>query len=894
MNHHKYYSTTLEELKIFIDTIMNNIPQTISEKDIHFVYLDCNSNRTIEVDLKSPQEIIELTDYDLLWRKEKAEFFRECKTYFLKKDTPVDQIIFPQHQEDDCHNWLNTNQIPLHDAHRNIVGILITYENMTKNWPTQKSLIQIINGVESSSHAISILDANGTHIYQNFTFSQLFEYSTVEELNSVGGPRALFADSAVAAEIFDRIDSNSSWKGEVTKISRTGRPLQVLLRADPIKEHTGRIIGLVLISTDITDRKQTEQKILENAQFLSTVIETVEEGITLSDDEGNFIIYNSKMSEITGYSWQEVEKTNNFLKLIYPDPQDYSTALNRINNIIKNQGVREFETIIHTKDGTKKNLLVSTSAIKYKNHHLFLSAYRDFTEHKQAQTELKQAEKRYQSLFENAIIGIFQMTPDWRYFNVNQALSRIYGYSSPTELIGARNNKKHQYFHPDRCVELEVLLQKDNIVSEFESQVYCADGSIIWTSENIRAVRDDCGILLYYEGTVENISERKHSEVALRQQVERERLMRIIIHRIRQSWHLEEILNTTVAEVREFLQTDRVLIYRFNPDWSGCMTAESVATGWLSVLGSTVKDPCFTEDYVKNYQNGRIQAVTDIYASDLSSCHINLLAQFQVRANLVVPIFTENKTPSFSHKHSTQNQSTTQHKSQSCLWGLMVCQHCRAPRQWQLLEISLLEQLAMQVGIAVEQAEIYLQLDRANQELERLATLDALTGVANRRQLDDYLENQWLRALREQLNISLILCDVDFFKLYNDTYGHQAGDRCLQQLAAALSRSVKRPADLVARYGGEEFAIILPHTDSNGAVYIAEMIKREVAAMKLPHAKSAVSDYITVSVGVACIIPQNNFSLEELIHTADLALYQAKQQGRDCAVLLEYNKNHQV
>lgn len=178
-----------------------------------------------------------------------------------------------------------------------------------------------------------------------------------------------------------------------------------------------------------------------------------------------------------------------------------------------------------------------------------------------------------------------------------------------------------------------------------------------------------------------------------------------------------------------------------------------------------------------------------------------------------------------------------------------------------------------------QQAEAKLQ--QANLELQRIANTDSLTQIPNRRCFDESLEQEWQRLRREQQPLSLVLCDIDYFKHYNDCYGHPAGDACLQQVAQAIFRCIKRPADIVARYGGEEFAIILPSTDQLGAITVVEAIQQTLQALQIPHAGSAVADYITLSLGIACFIPTLNSSWQELIDAADTALYQAKQQGRN-------------
>ncbi len=172
-------------------------------------------------------------------------------------------------------------------------------------------------------------------------------------------------------------------------------------------------------------------------------------------------------------------------------------------------------------------------------------------------------------------------------------------------------------------------------------------------------------------------------------------------------------------------------------------------------------------------------------------------------------------------------------------------------------------------------------LQSANQKLRNLAYLDGLTQIANRRLFDERLSQEWGRLKRDRLSLSIIMCDVDYFKQYNDAYGHQGGDECLCRVAEALAATARRPPDLVARYGGEEFVVLLPNTPLEGAVKVAESLRSNVKALQLPHRQSKVSDCVTVSFGVASTIPNEGMTPEELLLQADEALYRAKSKGRD-------------
>ncbi len=177
--------------------------------------------------------------------------------------------------------------------------------------------------------------------------------------------------------------------------------------------------------------------------------------------------------------------------------------------------------------------------------------------------------------------------------------------------------------------------------------------------------------------------------------------------------------------------------------------------------------------------------------------------------------------------------------------------------------------------------ELARELAAANKILQRTALTDGLTGIANRRYFDEFLKKEWRRCRREQQPITLCLVDIDFFKAYNDSYGHLQGDDCLKKVAAILAASVKRPGDLVARYGGEEFALILSETTEDGGCAVAHRIMREVAARNIPHENSTVSDRITLSFGVAMLTPMAATAVHDLITQADRALYEAKNMGRD-------------
>ncbi|MEL6786705.1 MAG: diguanylate cyclase [Cyanobacteria bacterium J06607_15] len=198
-----------------------------------------------------------------------------------------------------------------------------------------------------------------------------------------------------------------------------------------------------------------------------------------------------------------------------------------------------------------------------------------------------------------------------------------------------------------------------------------------------------------------------------------------------------------------------------------------------------------------------------------------------------------------------------------------------------IVAVKLGDGFAMTFRDISDRKQIETTLKKANLRLTYQANIDSLTQIANRRRFDEYITQEWSRCAREREYLSLLLCDVDYFKAYNDTYGHQAGDSCLYEVAKGIERAVKRPADVAFRYGGEEFAVILPHTEGQGAIRVAEEIHEQIQQLRIPHSSSQVSEYVTLSVGISSIIPDTRTSPHNLISAADNALYDAKLKGRN-------------
>ncbi|MEA5447056.1 sensor domain-containing diguanylate cyclase [Leptolyngbya sp. CCNP1308] len=352
-----------------------------------------------------------------------------------------------------------------------------------------------------------------------------------------------------------------------------------------------------------------------------------------------------------------------------------------------------------------------------------------------------------------------------------------------------------------------------------------------------------------------------------------------LIAEIRESLDLNVLFKTTVREVRKALRTDRVGIFQFDVDsnyTSGELVAENVLPEYDSALAIKINDHCFGEGYAAQYHQGQILVMSDILNAGLQQCYLDMLETFQVRAQIVVPLMKGDD-----------------------LWGLLCVHQCDRPRVWESAEITFIKQLAAQFSVALRHADLLTQsydkakqldqalqdLKQANEKLEELSNLDSLTQISNRRFFDKALENEWKRLLRTEKYLSLILFDIDHFKIYNDCYGHVSGDECLIKITRAAQFVLKRSSDVLARYGGEEFAVILPDTDQAGAIKIAEQIRDAIKSLQIPNKCMQIyHPYVTISLGIASQIPTADQSPQDVIRQADQALYQAKAKGRDMVV----------
>ncbi|WP_162160840.1 diguanylate cyclase domain-containing protein [Leptolyngbya sp. PCC 6406] len=618
--------------------------------------------------------------------------------------------------------------------------------------------------------------------------------------------------------------------------------------------------GVAIVYEDITARQQYELALRSNEERLRLALE----GAGMGSWDWNLVTGQVTCSEsletLLGFAPGTLVMIEQVRPLLHP--ADVERVEAAVQASIQQEVPYNIEFRFFKADGTQHWLASQGQVVRDQGGRplRFVGVDVDITPRKQAEEALRQYE-RIVSAIPDAMALV---APDYTYQMVNQVYldwhhrrrEDILGQSA-ADLLG------EAVFYTVTKPSLDRALRGE--IVRYQDWLTFAEGTQRFVGATYAPYYDSAGQLAGVVVASRDLTDLKLAEVALQQQAAREAVLTTVTNTIQETFDIQSILDAAVLTILHFFQADRVLVYQITDQQQGrdqirgIVVSEAVEGDWPSMQDVTIDEPCLGEEQrTQAYRRGKVQAIADIDAVPLASCYRELLQRYQVRANLVVPIVQE-----------------------ATLWGLLAIQQCDRPRHWQHADIDLLQQLSQKLSIAIRQAHLYQTLQVTNQQLEYLANHDALTRIPNRRYFMKHLGQEWKRAHRDQTVLTLVLCDVDHFKRYNDTYGHVMGDKCLAQVAAALQGAMQRPADLVARFGGEEFVMVLPNTTVTGAIAVVESIQQALHDRYLPHRTSLVSDRVTLSFGIASRCPQARDFAKTLLQAADEALYEAKQKGRD-------------
>ncbi|NEQ46008.1 MAG: EAL domain-containing protein [Leptolyngbya sp. SIOISBB] len=477
------------------------------------------------------------------------------------------------------------------------------------------------------------------------------------------------------------------------------------------------------------------------------------------------------------------------------------------------------------------------------------------TERLHAEQSLRQAESKYRSIFENAVEGIFQTTTNGCYTTVNPMLAKIYGYDSPADLIVSLTNIERQlYVDTQRRQAFVARMLQQGAVIGFESAVYKKDGSIIWISESARTIGDEHGQVVGFEGTVEDITQRKQAELEFHR---RDRLLHGVAQASQQlltNLNIEASIANMLATLGPAAAADRVYIYENHRHPTSGEPCMSMRYEWTQTnITPSIDQPhwqnkCYSEHglmrWYRTFQAG--QPIRGAVAT-FPTQEQDLLRRDAITAILMVPIFIDQD-----------------------LWGYIGLDACHQTRDWTQSEESILVTIAASIGGAFKRKHTEAQM-------RYQAFHDPLTGLPNRTAFNQELPLVIAAARRRDRLVAVMFLDLDRFKNINDTLGHAIGDKLLVEATQRLSDGL-RQEDLLARWGGDEFTLILQ--DIETLEEVACVAARLANNLKPPFLIENHELYVTGSVGIA-VFPQDGDNVTTLLQNADTAMYAAKADGRN-------------
>jgi diguanylate cyclase (GGDEF)-like protein/PAS domain S-box-containing protein len=713
----------------------------------------------------------------------------------------------------------------------------------------------------TAANAVIITDRNATIVWANLAFTQLTGYSAEE---AIGHSTRLLKSSvnspSLYKDLWDTILSGNRWQGELVNRRKDGTLYVEEMTITPIREGE-EITHFVAIKQDITERKGSERELLFKTVLLEAQAETALDGILAVDEANRIVLSNQQFAamwkippeliragddtKLLQHVTNQLEEPDKFLdKVRYL----YSHREEKSRDEVKLKGGRFV-------DRYSSPLMDSAGAYRGR-----IWYFRDITANRQAEEKLRSSEEQFRQLAENIREVFFVLNPEpFEVKYISPAYDEIWGrprkevYDWPPawiELVHSEDRERVGVLY-EHCMQGFQL--------EFEYRITRPDASIRWISARSFPVRDETGKLVRVVGIAEDITIRKQEEKILEETHAR---LNTTLHKAEQQardsarlTELMDILQSCQTVEEAYSIASRVLPNTLSsPSGALCITTPSRnVLEAVSIWGDQVAtEKAFTPNDCWALRRGKMNQVRDS-TSPLRCKHV----KEPTDGYLCVPLAAHGET----------------------LGTLYLECPPASPASSLADSMSILEHQASAVG---ERLSLALANLRLRQALQSQSIRDPLTGLFNRLFMEESLEREMGRAVRGKLTLALIMMDIDYFKRFNDTFGHQAGDTLLRALGNFLNERT-RSQDVTCRYGGEEFVVILAGATLEQAQERAELLRRELKLLQVQHAGQVLGN-VMLSIGIAAY-PENGSDVESLVKAADDALYRAKKEGRDRVVI---------
>jgi PAS domain S-box-containing protein len=696
----------------YLRTIFEAVPECIKLLSFDGKLLEINPLGLAIMGANAAEQVIGKSVSELLSDRHSQAFQKLIDRVFQGEAVELEYEIVGFKGE---HRWLETNSVPLRNDDREIVACLSLTRDITTRKQTEEQIKKYASELEElydrAPCGYHSLDQNGIFLKINQTELDMLGYTREEIIGKKNFSDLLTCESKPTFQKNFPLFQKRGWVKELEfeMVCKDGKILPVIVNAIAIKDDDGNYLSSRSSMFDNSDRKVIEKqldKVRERLQFLLSATPAV---IYACETTGNYAatFISDNVTSIFGYEPRQfTEDVDFWASRIHPEDASYLFAdLHQLFDLGHN--IHEYR--FQHQDGhylwvRDELTLIRDDAGKPLE---IVGYWIDITDRKRVEESLKEREELWHLALKGNNDGIW----DW-----NVKTNEVFFSFRWKEMLGFEDweignhlDEWSKRVHPDDLGWVTEAV-RDHFAKKTpfyitEHRMKCKDGSYKWILDRGQALWDDEGNVVRMAGSHTDVTDRKKAEEELQHLIQRSQLFSTIALKIRQSLQTETILETTVTEIQKLLSADRVVIFRIWNDGSGTVVQESVLPGWKQAINKNLFDPCFPLDYQLKYREGRISAIVDLDKADIQPCHAELLKQFDVKANLVVPILSRDE-----------------------LWGLLITHQCSAPREWTDSEVALLQQLANQIGIALAQAELIQNekqqredLIRSNAELEQFA-----------------------------------------------------------------------------------------------------------------------------------------------------------------------------
>ncbi|MEB3161774.1 MAG: EAL domain-containing protein [Prochlorothrix sp.] len=788
-----------------LQLVLDTIPQAVFWKDKDLRYLGGNQRWLQDLGLPNVERVVGKTDFDFQ-APERAVQYQAYDRCIIESEAPSLHQIRAFQTEDGTLTYKDISKVPIHDANQQLVGVLGTYEDITERRRAEMDLAQRERYM-AAIVAIQTLLLDSSH-------SQVAHGPILQALGEVSEADRLYWVEASLDPDSNQEPSRGVW------LMRPGHSVPTLfqtrLQAQWVQPH---------LTPGTTAAPLRDRQAISDWRLLQPQICCLAQGQVI----------NCSITALRGPGRSFLQQQGVKAVLMLP-----LIAQRKFFGFL---GFERYRNLTPWSEVEVQMLQSATLSIALmQEHHLTLS-------------DLAKTESKYRSIFENAVEGIFQSTPEGKYRTVNPMLARIYGYDSPEELVREIQNVGEQlYVNPqDRALFVKIM-EQDGLVRGFEAQVRRKDGRIIWIAEYARAIYGKDGEIVSYEGTVQDITDRKRAEANL---CNRDRLLQGLAtanHCLLSNPEMKVAMPLVLQTLGEATDADRVYLYQNHPHHSSGVIAMSMRYEWCAPgIAPSINQPHWqnlpyhAHGLTRWYQNFSMGKCIQGRVTDFPPQEQELLARDHILSIVMVPVVVD--------EH---------------LWGYIGFDDCQGNKSWAAGEVTLLTTMAASLGAA-------LKRQKTEQAMEYQAFHDDLTGLPNRVYFNQSLPLALKAAEAAQESLAVMFLDLDRFKTINDSLGHVVGDRLLQQATARLL-SVLHKSDTIARWGGDEFTLYLPHIRS--AEEVAEVCRRLLEVLRPTILIDGHSLHVSASIGVA-LYPQDGTSAATLLSHADIAMYRVKEQGRN-------------